>query len=506
MPFVSPKDLGRASRSFFGVWLCGWLILSAIGALWAVANPLGNSADEPAHIARAVAAVRGDFVGKHIPHQPGAFTEVSVPRTYALALNGSGGLTGAHNCYHFHPSVPASCERTQISSLTVRVGTYVGHYPLLYYAVVGLPSLLTDRVTGLYLMRMLSAMLSAALLALAFAVALEWGGSPLLVGALVVVGTPTELLLAASVNPSGLEIAAAICVWAVGSIFVLDRASDPPRGLLLAGAGAGCVLALTRPISTLWLFLIVAVLAAAGWARVPVRTLLARHDAQAGIGAVATASALAVGWVYAAGGLAIVPALRPSSSIPLTRIASTAESQLWLGLGQTVGTFGWDNTHEPELAVFALVIALSIPLVMCVATAPSRDVRLLCVLVGLSAIVPMALIIGAARQDGIQSQGRYFMPLWVGIPIFAAATQRSLPSVSARRLARTMVFLAATGIALAFWWNLHRAAVGEQGQYLPWNTPATAWRPPLPATILDAAAIVTVGIYAAFALRLNRRR
>jgi hypothetical protein len=66
-----------------------------------------------------------------------------------------------------------------------------------------------------------------------------------------------------------------------------------------------------------------------------------------------------------------------------------------------------------------------------------------------------------------------------------------------------MVLLAAPGMVLAFWWNLHRVTVGQQGPYLPWNAPATAWRPPLPASILDAVIIVAVGIYIAFALKLS---
>ena len=496
----------RASPSFFRLWLGFFLVLSAVGALWAVANPLGNSADEPAHISRAASVVRGDPIGKHVAHQPAAFTEISVPRTYALTLNGSGGLTGAHDCYHFRPTVPASCEKTQSSSRTVRVATYVGRYPLLYYAAVGLPSLLTNSLAGVYLMRVMSVLLSAALLAVAFAVARKWGASPLLVGALMVVATPTEVFLAASVNPNGLEVAAAICLWAVGSVLVLDCATDPPTGLVIATAGSACVLALTRPISTVWVFLAVATFAAAGWARVPVRMLLARRDVQAAIVAVATASAAAVTWVVAVRGLTVVPEGPIAPGTPLTRVASVAASQLWLGLAQSAGTFGWDDTHEPELAVAALVFALSIPFVLCLARAPRRDVRVLLGLLGLSAIVPLALVVAAARRDGIEAQGRYFVPLWVGVPIFAAATQHSLPRVRARRLSRAMALSAAAGLVLAFWWNLHRVTVGDQGPYLPWNTTATAWRPPLPATLLDAAAVVAVGLYAAVTLRLGIRR
>jgi hypothetical protein len=49
--------------------------------------------------------------------------------------------------------------------------TYVGRYPPLYYAIVGLPSLVWHTNTAVYMMRLLSGLLCALLLGLAIALA-----------------------------------------------------------------------------------------------------------------------------------------------------------------------------------------------------------------------------------------------------------------------------------------------------------------------------------------------
>lgn len=89
-------------------------------------------------------------------------------------------------------------------------------------------------------------------------------------GTLIVVTTPSVIFLGASVNLSGLEIAAAMCLWTAGALLVVGRRRDPPPALV-AAAGAAAVLASTRPLSTRWLLVIALVLACAAWRRVPLR-------------------------------------------------------------------------------------------------------------------------------------------------------------------------------------------------------------------------------------------
>ena len=98
-------------------------------------------------MSRAAALVHGQIIGKTV-HWPGnPRTDVTVPAVYA-----SGG--SAATCFAFKPAVPASCQGPLPHS-TDEVGTttYVGRYPPLYYAIVGLPSLVSYSSRGIYLMR-----------------------------------------------------------------------------------------------------------------------------------------------------------------------------------------------------------------------------------------------------------------------------------------------------------------------------------------------------------------
>jgi hypothetical protein len=493
----------RSGRSFFPVWLTAFLAISAIGAVWALANPIGNSPDEPAQIARAAALVRGQWIGTPVPREPVAYTQVRVPRTYALALDGTGGPDGAHDCYHFQPSVSAACERIAASSRSVPVLTYFGHYPPLYFAVVGLPSLLTDGISGLYLMRLVSVLCSAALLASALAVAWKWGSSPLLIGGIVVVSTPTEFFLASSVNASGLEVAAAVCTWVAALVMLRDHAHDPPRGLIVVLASAACVLALSRPISTVWLLLIAGCLVAAGWRRVPVGRLLRRRDVRTALGAVSAAVLGGIVWVVAVNGTAVVPEGPIPATVPLSSVVSRAVALMWGGLAQVAGDFGWSGTNEPAVGVLLLAFGAAVPLVVCLARGSNRDLRVLALIIGCAVVVPLVLAVAAARHDGLEEQGRYFLPFWVGVPLFAAATQRPLPGDGTRRLSRAMVVTAVAALLLGFGWNLHRVTVGMHGPGLPWNTPARAWHPPVPATLLDVAALASVVTYALVVLKMT---
>jgi hypothetical protein len=480
-----------------------WVLLAALGTLWAFANPMGNSPDEPAQVARAASLVRGHPFGDPVAGQEGPFSMVRVPRTYALQLDFDAGLTGAHDCFHFRPAVPASCEHLTASSAPVRVATYIGHYPLLFYAVVGLPSLATDGIGGLYLMRLVACVLDSFFLALGITMAWRWASSRLLLAAVLVAATPTEIFLASTVNASGLEIATAICAWVGGAVLVVDAPSVPAPSLIAGTAAAMSVLALTRPISLFWLALIVVIVAIAGWGKIPLRRWLRQRSVQVAAVTVVAASVFSAAWVVLEGSLAIIPEGVPVPGTPLSKIVAFAVADMWLGFGQAAGTFGWNDTHEPALAVAALVVAVLVPVVLCLAHARTRQVIVLLLIIFLSAAVPLAMVLATVHHDGFQEQGRYFMPLWVGIPIFAAATQGSLPALINRRMTALLVVPSAAGLVIAFWWNLHRATVGIGGPYLPWARVGGSWSPPLlSATAFDAATVLVVAAYAAAVLTL----
>src|SRR5207248_4199666 len=106
---------------------------------------------------------------------------------------------------------------------------------------------------------------AAALLASAVVSLGRVGDAPFAMLGLLVAVTPTALFLAASVNPSGLEIVAGLAVWVAGAVLVAEARSSVDGHLdrrLIARLGiATAVLVLSRQLGPFWAGLILLVLA-----------------------------------------------------------------------------------------------------------------------------------------------------------------------------------------------------------------------------------------------------
>ena len=127
----------------------------------------------------------------------------------------------------------------------VKAATYEFRNPPLYYALLGTLSGLRHPVASVYLMRLVSALINAALITAALAAAFQLSRGLLPVLGILTAMTPMFYFLAGSVNPNGVEIAAAICLWA--SLLVLFHGPIEPDGRLVARAGlAFLMLVLSR--------------------------------------------------------------------------------------------------------------------------------------------------------------------------------------------------------------------------------------------------------------------
>src|ERR1700677_3250642 len=163
-------------------------------AVWSLATPFFASPDEPAQVARAVALVHGQLIGKTVRNDGNPTTDITIPTVYAAGSAYAG-------CFAFKDTVPASCApRLTQSKAAVRPTTYVGRSPPLYYAIVGLPSLFTASSDGLYAMRLVSALLNAVFLALAALSVAAWSRSRFLLVGLLVAATPMTYFLGGVVN------------------------------------------------------------------------------------------------------------------------------------------------------------------------------------------------------------------------------------------------------------------------------------------------------------------
>ena len=434
-------------------------------ATWSLAMPRDSGPDEPSHVVHAAAVDRGQWVGAPIKgHLPG-FTLVHVPAAFSYLAG-----VGQEHCFQSPPTRPASCQPPWLASGgSVATGTYTGRYPPLYYAVVGLPTLVSSSLPAFYAMRLLSALASALFLGLAGAVAAVWSRNRMLRVGILLAVTPMALYSAAFVNPSGLEICAALCLWVSGMVLVREHLDDPPAGLVVIVAVSAAVLALSRPISPLWLGIIGATLLAVCDARAAIALLRRSRLVQVALGSVALATALAVAWVLAVHsfdvqrGLVGLPA--HASALDVLR-ASVLREGTWLQ--ETVGIFGSHETVAPLVTYVVWGAGITSLGVVSMLVGRRRDLTALVGLVVACVVLPVAIQFLHARSLGIVWQGRYTLPAAVGIPILGAVIVGSaaLPTRLRHTFELGVVLAVTVGAFLAFAEALRRYAVGIDGPIL----------------------------------------
>jgi hypothetical protein len=425
--------------------------------------------DEPYQIIQAAAVVRGQIDRPNHRIAPGLVSSVTVPFWVQSAAI-------LANCIAFKPAVPASCQ-PEVSRRTapIRATTSFSHSPPLYYVLTGLPSLFIIGAPGVYAMRFAGGLVNAALIALGlFLLTRYHPRRSTLVGALVALA-PMVLFMTGVVNPSGLETAAAFAVWCAGLCIIEQR--PVPRSLGVWAALTLIVLILARPLSPLYAGIIVVVLGFfAGWRRS--RDLL--RDAYVRV--VAWAAAVAV--VVAGVSLAVLgsPALLGSPERPKLGLLSEIHSTLRLTGGrllQTIGDFGWLDTPAPQVTKVIWLVAVGGLVVVGLATSARcrRALPLLAV-----AIVALPVVFEAPRLNttGVYWQGRYWLPLIVGIPLLASTALSARKGIRGRQPSLVLVGVLVTGVALAiaqvaaFLHALHRYRSGLR----PGPHPGLRWSPP----------------------------
>ena len=313
---------------------------SAIEWFWVVATPLGSGFDEASHVIKAAAVVRGEWLGQPLPHMSRAYMWMIVPGTFSQ-------LTYRSDCYKLSPMSPASCEKAIVeSSAPVRALTHVGRYPPLYYLFVGVPSLFGHSKNALYMMRFFSAMVSAALLALAVTLAFGYAGGRLLLAGVTVSLSPALFYLGSIVEPSSLEVSSAVCLWTALLLLVRRRPGPIPRPLVAAATLSAAALDLTRGLSPMWLaailFVTLVVLAP------PTRLREMWHDSavRAGAVVVAIATGLAIAWTVGTDSLAFVRNLpNPFVHDSYPVIMRAIFGRTWSYVVEMLGGFNPRNTH-----------------------------------------------------------------------------------------------------------------------------------------------------------------
>jgi hypothetical protein len=496
-------ELGPARRTRWRAIF--WPVFAAIGCLtflWALATPLMAYPDEPAHTVRAAAVVRGQIAiesGTHFGHG----VHVLVP-SYIANLE-------PQMCYAFRNDTTAACAPAIPDDSTEAIGvTSAGSYNPLYYAIVGVPSLLLSGAPALFAMRLVSCLLASALYAAATAslATLRRPRWPLLAAA--VAFTPMVMFLSIGINPNSLEVAASTTVFC-GLLAVFDRSSQPRRMLapLVTTAVGAAVLANTRSVSLAWLACAVLVAVLFFPAR---RSLdvLRRRRMWAALVLGATGIVLGLLWIVAAlaapsasgeapAGIAnSAPGIAPYQAF-MTMLDRTADF-----FTQYVGVVGWLDTPMPQ-AVYMFWSVLLIPLLLLPLVARSRKAAIgYWVALGLLLVMPALIQAALIRSVGYIWQGRYSLPLFIMVCIASGMALRFRPfpaSPMSQRIAWIFMCAAAAAHAYSFAYSLKRYVVGLR-DYANWQTMIThpEWQPPLtwPVLLLAYVAVLVVCLAACF--------
>lgn len=513
-------------------------LLAFLGAIaiWSAATPLLAAPDEPSQIVKAAAVAHGELtsvcyyvVGSTTSacnsNTTGAVGFENLPTFWAL-VRAPDSTDPQHSQICFKDKkygvgvLPASCARSLNSPPTpseIAVGynksasTYQARYPPLYYEIVGLPSHFAGSTIDVYLMRLVSALISALFLALALTAIVIYSANRLLIGGLVIAATPMVLFLAAVVNSSGLEISAAIAFWVGGVILVTERLDAPPPGLVAIVGLSAVILELVRPLSPFWLAISGAVLLMV-CERHALALALRRRSVQMALGLVAVFGIAATWWIVAMHSTDLNLAANPGvpSSVSMTTILETAFRHNRYYLPDMVGVFGWFDTYAPGFS-YVIWYALVCGAVLAAALRSARMAAVLGLFVVAILILPPLIEASHARIDGYTWSGRDLLPFAVGLPILAAASLGSRAPLSekmSRRAIRFVIVAAAIAQLGAFYEALRRYAVGTNGPLFGFILHPT-WHPAIgipAALVLELVAIVALSVCFAVTAGLVRLR
>jgi hypothetical protein len=500
---MAPAIRGRSgSARDRKIWWSLFLVLAALTTLWSFSIPMMGSPDEPAHTVKAVAVAHGEFQTRFVRQRVGgAFVSESIPQTSVRVPQAYRGLLRLNTCWLVHLDVPASCQPEVGSDEDeVRANTYVGTYPPLYYVLAGWPARVFAPDRALYVMRIVTALLCAALLASGL-VAASRLGRMLLVGAVLGI-TPMAVFMAGSINPSGVEIAAAFCLWP-SLLALLTWPGRVPTRWIVRATVASVLLAGMRPLSPAFVVAIAVVVSLLVGSRATFRRLWADNRFRAAVGTVAAFTALSLLYVLVNHSLGALIQFGGPSPPSRAEFARRAFDLTGTRIEQAIGTLSWTGpgaVRLPHWLIEGWILAgLLLTAVALVVTGWRERLILLATLAGGVGLPIAAQTISA---NGTAWQGRYGLPLLVGVPMLAGwIIDRSdrLPRRVERAIATTAPVAVASAYVVAHQRLMTRSVVGLPNSLFAnlshghWNGPASpislfAWA--LAASLAYAAVVI----------------
>ena len=291
-----------------------------------------------------------------------------------------------------------------------------------------------------------------------------------------------------------MSAAASISFWAA-CLTLVSRPGPPSTGALVQAAVCGAALVNIRASSPLWALAIVVVVvlvAPPGRLRELVRHRLAPWLG----GAAVLASLAAVGWIGTHGEIVSARHLYPQfASTKVTLLLISGRTQEYVQ--NMIGNFGWLDTPAPPLTYVAWYVAAGAVTLLALSSARVRPKIALALLICAVAVAPFVLQLPTASGAGLIWQGRYALPLAVGVPLLAAlllGEQRPQVVEFLRRVFRGTLPVVVVGQVAAFYWASRRYADGATGHLLTFSPQWTSPIGYLTGTALYAATCTALAV------------
>lgn len=459
-------------RSWF---LPAFLLLLFLSVSWAFASPIGSVPDEPAHVTKAAAVARGQLLGTQTGND-GPLLAVDVPR-YIRYVD-------EVTCFARAIDTPPTCAPpfSGDPNATVKAFTTAGLYNPVYYALVGWPSLATSGFKAVYVMRLVSALLSCFFLAAAFAAVSQLKRRKWALLTLSAAVTPMILFLNGSVNPNSVEYATTTAI-AASLLLLLERspADRLPAMPIVVTTAAAALLANTKALSLLWLLtVVVAVVITAAPGQL---SRIAKSPAVlAGAGIIAGACLFALTWIIRHDSLSSKPF--EGAGLEAADGAEIMVDKTFRHMFGWIGQFGWLELDAPMGVIF-FWMALIFVVTGSVLLFGHGRARIAALTLALSLVaMPVVLQAQVISEQGIIWQGRYILALFVPFMLFAGvALDRSLTGplpAPGRKALRAVVVTAAAAHVVTFVWVLRRYTTGLslEDRWLDMLV-APEWQPPV---------------------------
>ena len=474
-------------RTRFRRWCVSFVLVAGLICSWLLATPIFAAPDEPAHLIHAIGVAHGQWLGheyhgqRGLPPLPPTFRKATLVVTAPAAYHDDGGIL----CVAFRPNVSARCLALDPLKGNRPAFTYTARYFPAYYLGVGLVSRFTrPGARQVLLMRLVGALLSAALIASAIVTMLEVMPSLLALTGLAIALTPMAFFVAGTINPNGIEIAAAIGVWVHGAAIAFGGLRRIGPRLITRLGVAATILAVSRPTSLLWVAIIgILLLFCIGWRNL--KDVARRRSAQVWLAVLGVAVALQLGWA------AWAHAFDPSNVFNAPGVPASKSQFLRTTIGmsngllhQMIGVFGWVDTQAPSITYIGWLIALGALAGIAVLVARRRFLWTIGATTVVVAAIPIVVQAAYVHKIGYAWEGRYTLPVAVGIPIVAGLGigLARLPVIGTRRFATLTLSVLVIAQFFAFAQALRRYTVGANGTiWYPWNA---QWHAPVPTLLL----------------------